>query len=68
MRHTFIAENKKDGFARTCNTSSTMIESRERINFMLDCIATPDELAYVEENMETIFEELGYSFTWGHQE
>ena len=67
MRHTFTAENKKDGFARTCNTNSTMIETRERINFMLECIATPDELIYVQENMETILEELGYSFTWESQ-
>lgn len=67
MKYTMTAENKNDGYRQTLMTDTSMMEARERINFMLECIATPDELIYVQENMESIFEELGYSFTWESQ-
>ena len=64
MDYTMTIENKNDGYKRTNVTNTTMLEIRERINFMLDSIATPDELGGIELGLEELMEDYGYSFRW----
>lgn len=64
MDYTMTIENKHDGYKRMNVTNTTMLEIRERINFMLDSIATPDELGGIELGLEELMEDYGYSFHW----
>lgn len=67
MKYTMTAKNERDSYTRQTKTNTAMLEARERINFMLDSISTPDELLGIEMGIEELFEDYGYSFRFENE-
>lgn len=67
MKYTMTVKNERDNYTRQTETNTAMLEARERINFMLDSIATPDELLGIEAGIEELFEDYGYSFRFENE-
>lgn len=68
MKYTMTAKNERDNYTRQTKTNTAMLEARERINFMLDSISTPDELFGIETGIEELFEDYGYSFRFENEQ
>lgn len=64
MDYNYSVRNNIDGYTAARKTSTAMLELRERIDFMLSVIATPDELGDVADAIEGTLGGLGYSFFW----